>query len=73
MRPSLSPQPGIIGEKIGDVTGLFTDEFTWVLAILVDVPELLKSRDKVEIVAEIYVNVLRTSVQTVTKKSQRLK
>ena len=73
MCPSLLAQPGIIGEKIGDVTGLFTDGFAWVLAILVDVPELLKSLDKVDIVAEIYVNVLRTSVQTVTKKSQRLK
>ena len=73
MCPSLLAQPGIIGEKIGDVTGLFTDGFAWVLAILVDVPELLKSLDKVDIVAEIYVNVLRTNEQTVIKKSQRLK
>ena len=39
-------------------------------AILVNVLELLKSLDNVEIVAEIYDNVLRTSVQTVIKQSQ---
>lgn len=72
-RPSLFPQPGIIGEKIGDVFGLLTDICALVLAILVDVLELLKSLDNVEIVAEIYDNVLRTSVQTVIKQSQRLK
>ena len=72
-RHSLFPQPGIIGEKIGDVFGLLTDICALVPAILVNVLELLKSLDNVEIVAEIYDNVLRTSVQTVIKQSQRLK
>ena len=72
-RPSLFPQPGIIGEKICDIFGLLTDICALVLAILVDILELLKSLDNVEIIAEIYDDVFGTSVQTVIKESQRLK
>lgn len=44
-----------------------------VLAIVVDKLELLESLDNVEIVAEIYDDVFRASVQTIIKKGEGLK
>jgi energy-converting hydrogenase Eha subunit H len=72
-RPSLFSQPSVVGEQIGDIFGLLTDICALVLAILVDVLELLESLDNVDIVTEIDDDVLRASVQTVIEKSKRLK
>lgn len=72
-RPSLFSQPSVVGKKIGDIFGLLTDICTLVLAILVDILELLEGLDNVDIVTEVDDDVLRASVQTVIEKSQRLK
>lgn len=68
-RPSLLSQPRIIGEKIGDIFGLLTDVCALVFAVLVNILELLKGLDNVEIVTEIDDDVLRASVQAVIEKS----
>jgi hypothetical protein len=72
-RPSLFSQPSIVGEEVGDVFGLLTDICTLVLAILVNVLELLEGLDNVDIITEIDDDVLRASVQAVIEKSKRLK
>jgi hypothetical protein len=71
-RPSFFPQPGVVGEEIGDIFGLLTDVRPLVLTILVDELEFLESLDKIDVVAEIYDNVFRASVQTIIKEGQRL-
>ena len=68
-RPSFFSQPSIVGEKIGDVFGLLTDICALVLAILVDILELLEGLDNVDVVTEIDDDILRASVQAIIKKS----
>ena len=72
-RPSLFSQPSIVGEEVGDVFGLLTDICALVLAILVNILELLEGLDNVDIITEIDDDVLRAGVQTVIEKSKRLK
>jgi len=67
-RPSLFSQPSIVREEIGDVFGLLTDICALILAILVDELKLLECLDNVDVVTEIYDDVLRASVQTVIEK-----
>jgi len=71
-RPSLFSQPTVIGEKIGDVFSLLTDICALVLAILVNKLELLEGLDNVDVITEVYDDVLRTSMQAVIEESQRL-
>ena len=72
-RPSLFSQPSIVGEEIGDVFGLLTDICALVLAILVNILELLEGLDNVDIITEIDDDVFRAGVQAVIEKSERLK
>ena len=67
-RPSFFSQPSVVGEQIGDIFGLLTDIGALVLAIFVDVLELLESLDNVDIVAEVYDDVFRACVQAIIKK-----
>ena len=56
--PPLFSQPSIVGEEVGDVFSLLADIRALVLAILVNILELLESLDNVDVITEIDDDVL---------------
>jgi hypothetical protein len=70
--PPLLSQSSIVGEEVGDFSGLLMDSEASVLAILLDILGLLEGFDNVDILTEIDDDVLRANVQAVVEKSKRL-
>jgi hypothetical protein len=67
----LFSQSSIVGEEVGDSSGLLTDMEALVLGILLGILGLLEGLDNVDILTETD-DVLRANVQAVVEKSKRL-
>ena len=65
-------ETGLILKEICDILCLLADVSALVLAILIDVLELLECLDEIDVVAEVDDDVLGASMETVIEKRKRL-
>ncbi len=71
-RTTLITQTCLILKKVGDVFGLLPNISALVLAILINVLELLEGFDDVYVVAEVDDDVFGTGVKKIVEQGQRL-
>lgn len=70
--PSLFTQSALVSEEICDVLGLLPNIGPLIFALFIHVLELLEGFDDVDIIPEVYDNVLGPGMQTVVQNRQRL-